>query len=455
MNNKPKEDQFISNLVAMSVIGYYLNDTDFENYWNKLKEKIIIWNEDENRIISTEPYITRCIKGIHDRLDDDFILNYSLNILSTEKNIYHNSALELISNNYVDFRKIDERNSNKTIDLLIHYVEDKSDYNEITKIQRVFILLENMSNEYKRKLKNFIQNKWPEFYIGEYKFEKNRDIVSAKILIKKLVSDINKRNAQQVKNGVFSLFGTDPYLTSLNICKAVKENISEVVLNDLFVATTETILSATQTANEKASAYRLAIYLIKDKSFLKENNPKTIESLLNLKDYDQSKESIITHIDSTINTLCHFLLLESLGKNKYKEIVETLSLFNDSARQIEGAKVLKEFLHNHENIKINTNIESLILQTVLLWSKSTSLDVRWHNVKLQLKFYELKRYRDIIGANLYSIVTLDNAFVKSQILHELGTIKKYNKKLADKISLSVENDNDFVIRKIITSKTKN
>ena len=39
MNSKPIEDQFISNLIAMSEVGYYLSDSDFTNFWSKLEKK--------------------------------------------------------------------------------------------------------------------------------------------------------------------------------------------------------------------------------------------------------------------------------------------------------------------------------------------------------------------------------------------------------------------------------
>ncbi|QIW51663.1 hypothetical protein [Pseudolactococcus raffinolactis] len=107
---------------------------------------------------------------------------------------------------------------------------------------------------------------------------------------------------------------------------------------------------------------------------------------------------------------------------------------------------------NHENLKISSNIESLILQSVLLWSNSTDIDVRWYNVQLQLKFYELKKFRKVIGQNLQMIAMNDNAIVKSQVLHKLEKIRVYDSKLASVISETAENDNNYVIRKIIVDQ---
>ena len=103
-------------------------------------------------------------------------------------------------------------------------------------------------------------------------------------------------------------------------------------------------------------------------------------------------------------------------------------------------------------MKIRPSIEALILQSILLWTNSENIDVRWYNVRLQVKFYELKRYRKLLGQNLQSIASEDNAIVKSQILHRLEDIRIYDSKLAENILMLAENDNNFVIRKIISKK---
>lgn len=450
MNAKPIEDQFIANLIAMSEVGYYLNDTDFTSYWNKLEQKITLWNEDKDSIVALEPYIFRCLERISERLDDNYIVDFSLIILSSEKRRYHSNALKLISNNYVNYSKISKEISNKTIDTLIEFIKkNNNNSDEVDRIKTVFILLENMDKQHKEDLEMFIQKEWPDFYSSEYQFEKNRHIDSEKALLDRFIIEIDNRNDIQGRNGAFVLYGNNPYSSAMNIIQEGNEPINNEILNKLFISTADTILLKTQTINDKVSAYKLAIYLLRCHPELSKCNEELSKKLTDMKDYDQAKETMINHIDNTVCTLCHLLLLEVLGKNKYKEIVETLSFFGDSGRQIEGCKILKVFLYNHENVKIRPAIESLILQIILLWSNSKNIDVRWHNVILQLKFYELKKYRKVIGQNLQSIANIDNAIVKSQVLHHLETIRKYDAKLASTICKVGEVDNNFVIRKII------
>ena len=452
MNSKPIEDQFISNLIAMSEVGYYLSDSDFTNFWSKLEKKIKVWNEQNDGIVLMESHIFRCIERISNRLDDNYILDFALKILLSNKKRYYSNALKLISNNNVDYRAVNVDFSNKTIEVLISYIENNNDYNEIEKIKNIFILLENMDIQHVELLENFIQVEWADFYSTEYQFEKKGTVDSEMNLLNRFIDDINKRNDIQGKNGTFSLYGSDPYLYIMGILRASENNIDESILNKLIVCVAGTILSKNQTINEKVSAYKVTIYLLKCYPELMECNDVLLKKIVKMKDYDQANETMISHIDNIVSSLCHFLFLETLGMHKYKEIVEILSFFGNPGRQIEACKVLKVFLTNHENLKISSNIESLILQSVLLWSNSTDIDVRWYNVQLQLKFYELKKFRKVIGQNLQMIAMNDNAIVKSQVLHKLEKIRVYDSKLASVISETAENDNNYVIRKIIVDQ---
>ena len=91
-----------------------------------------------------ESHIFRCIERISNRLDDNYILDFALKILLSNKKRYYSNALKLISNNNVDYRAVNVDFSNKTIEVLISYIENNNDYNEIEKIKNIFILLENM-----------------------------------------------------------------------------------------------------------------------------------------------------------------------------------------------------------------------------------------------------------------------------------------------------------------------
>lgn len=448
-NAKPITNQFSANLIAMSEIGYYLNDDDFERYWEELKLKIDIWVQDENSMVSLQPYVFQCLKKVSSRLDGNYILEFGLNLLESPKRRYHSDALELLSGNYIDYELVSGDNTNRMINTLIQHIKESIDSNEIKSVQIIFSLLKNEDSECHQKMETFIQNKWPEFYSNEYMLEKNKDGESGKLLIELKTKDIHNRNLTQGKDGVYSGYGTNPYYEAKGILTMLNEKLEESVIDELFIATTNTVMSSNQLAEDKLSAYHLIIFLLRYDGSLVERKKEVITQLIQFQNYESASVSMMSHVDSTMLILSHLLLLECLGKDKFSEITEILAVFTDPGNQVEACKILQTFLYNYQHYKIRTNLESLLLQCSLLWTNSDNFYVRWHNIHLQLKLMEKKKYRKLIGKNLQSIMESDNAIVKSQIVHKIELINNLDKKLGKAIYENAKTDNNFVIRKIV------
>ena len=451
-NAKPQHNKFIANLIAMSEVGYYLNDNDFEQYWDSLKSQIDSWAKEENSMVSLQPYVFQCLKKINDRIDDNYILEFGLSLLESSKVRYHLDVLELLAGNNINYELVSVDNLNRTVQTLIKYATENNDFNKLKGIQVIFTLMRNRTCERKQEMEAFLQSKWPEFYTREYMFEKNKDMQSQEVLIKSKIEDIHNRNLTQGKNGIYSGYGTNPYHEAERILCAVDEKIEGNVIDELFISTSNTVLSSNQLVEDKLNAYRLMIFLLRYDVSLVERNKKVVTQIIQFQDYESASESMMSHVDSTMLILSHLLLLECLGKNKFSEIAQILSVFTDPGHQVEACKMLQTFLYNYQNYNIRANLESLFLQCSLLWTNSDNIDVRWHNTHLQLTLIEKKKYRKLIGKNLQSIMESDNAIVKSQIVHRIDLINNLDKKLGKAIFESAKDDNNFVIRKIANIK---
>ena len=452
-NAKPQHNKFIANLIAMSEVGYYLNDNDFEQYWDSLKSQIDSWAKEENSMVSLQPYVFQCLKKINDRIDDNYILEFGLSLLESSKIRYHLDVLELLAGNNINYELVSVDNLNRTVQTLIKYATENNDFNELKGVQIIFTLMRNANCERQQEMEAFLQSKWPDFYSREYMFEKNKGKQSQEVLIESKIEDIHNRNLTQGKNGIYSGYGTNPYLESEGILTTVDEKIGGEMIDELFIATSNTVLSTDQLVEDKLNAYRLVIFLIRYDVSLIERNEEVIARIIQFQDYESASESMMSHVDSTMLILSH-LLLECLGKNKFSEIAQILSVFTDSGNQVEACKMLQTFLYNYKNYNIRANLESLFLQCSLLWTNSDNIDVRWHNTHLQLTLIEKKKYRKLIGKNLQSIMESDNAIVKSQIVHKIDLINNLDKKLGKAIFESAKDDNNFVIRKIANIKIR-
>lgn len=114
-------------------------------------------------------------------------------------------------------------------------------------------------------------------------FEKNKGKQSQEVLIESKIEDIHNRNLTQGKNGIYSGYGTNPYLESEGILTTVYEKIGGEMIDELFIATSNTVLSTDQLVEDKLNAYRLVIFLIRYDVSLIERNEEVITESFNFK----------------------------------------------------------------------------------------------------------------------------------------------------------------------------
>ena len=379
------------------------------------------------------------------------LLNLGASILESKKRPYHRETLELLSMNGIHYESLKTDTSNKLIDVLIKYAEDYNDSNDHKAIRYLFVRLSTMDSDHKVKMEEFLKEAWPDFFAVDYIFEKKLDRKTGELLLEKFINSIDSRNSSQGINDVIHGYATDPYESSKNVLKATKENIDESILCRLLTVTVDTILVENQTIEAKVSAYRLVIFIAKDRQDIikLDRNAEMISKLIDYKNYERAKETMSSYLDNTSLILCHMLLLETFGKNRYTELVEVLALFNEPKRQVEGCKVILDFLHNTEGVNIRPALVSLFIQSSLLWANSSNISVRANNALLQVKLYELRTYRRMIGQKLCEIVEFDSAIVKSRIVSSIEKIDVIDPKLAQKIRTKATEDSHFVIRKIV------
>ncbi|MFR3686529.1 MAG: hypothetical protein ACLTXM_16015, partial [Enterococcus sp.] len=453
-NAKPELDKFSANLIAMSQIGYYLSDEAFGIYWKSLQQKIDKWNRNEESVVSMQSLIFKCLKSIGERIDDNYLVEFGISILSSSKRRYHSDTLALLSMESIHYDNVKTDISNRLVDVLIDYAKEYNDSNDNKRIRYLFVRVSTMDKNHNIKMEEFLKETWVDFYTVDYAFEKQLDKRTGKLLLEKYIRVIDSRNATQGIDGVIHGYATDPYYSSKIVLKTTKESIDKSTLSRLLTVSLNTILAETQTIEAKVSAYCLVIFLAKDRQDIMEleQNADLISKVINYKNYERAKETMSSYLDNTSLILCHMLFLETFKKNRYTKIVEVLALFNNPGRQVEGCKVIIDFLHNTEKISIRPALVSLFLQSTLLWANSSNISVRAYNALLQLELFKLKTYRKIIGQRLYESMEFDSAFVKSRIVNNIRKIGSIDVKLAEKIKTKAIEDSHFVIRKIVSSE---
>lgn len=452
-NGITEYDEFAARLIAMSQVGYYLNETDFTKFWSDLRSKIKLWLDSEQSVVMLQTYIFNCLKSIHHRIGDDYLVKFLTNILQSNSKRYYGPALDMLAELRIDYSIIPITQTNSLIDVMNAVLESNQGKDNELNIRTILSSLKNMDIKHATILNNILKLRWPDFYRNEYQFQKDLSSNSAIQLINQTVASIKHRNVQQGENGLTYVLSNRIFTNLQVIISSSNTKIKVEILSQIFLVLCETIFSKTQTIEDKVAAYRLAIFIVKDRPELVDIEADSISKINKYKEFESHNQSFSSPIDQTVLKLSHYLFLESVGKNKYQQLVEILSKMNTPARQIQSCEILVDFIHNTEKIHIRPTIIGLILQNSLMWANSKNVDVKIQNIIIQVKLFRFKIYRTILSQSLIDAIQNDSAFVKSHILQNIDQVKIYDSRVAESLLVIANKDVNYIVRSLAIKNT--
>jgi len=445
-------NKLTAQLLAISEIGYYLNDSDFSNIWDRIKYQLDGWKNSETGIVNQESYIFNALNRITERIDQNYLAEFCLYILKSKNVRYHNSAIKFLVNsvNYSDVNSTVIAELNKYV---IDFLEQNDNSTEKYYIKFLIFQLAKISDEEEiKKLNNTLQKKWPEFYKMEYLVATNKNDSIDALFLETQLETIEFRNKTQGENGVYSGYADSPFLSIINILSIKGTNISSKLIDSIFISTSDTILNPKQMVVDKMQAYKLLYTLCRIDNDIIKRNTHTIEKLSNVEENIDAFEPMISHIQKQMLLLAHYLLLDLFQKDVWSLILNELSTYDDEASQIEACKLINSYLKCGGEAETSRGLLTLFFQFSLIWINSESLDLRWNSVHLLLELLNIKEYKDTISNKFIRIINEDNSYVKSQLVNELEKIAKVDIKTAKYILERSLKDSNYVIRKLASSK---
>ncbi|EOL50377.1 hypothetical protein [Enterococcus caccae] len=446
--------KLVAQLLAISEIGYYLNDHDFSNVWNKLEIQLNGWKNSESSIVNLENYIFHALKHIKDRVDQNYLTEFCLSILKSNSVRYHDSAIEFLCSS-VDYSSVDYVVIKKLNEYVINLLEDES-----SSIQNHYIKIlccelgQIISGEELQDLNSKVQEKWPEFYKLEYLIETKKSESVNTLFLEKQLATIKYRNKTQGENGSYAGYSDSPFLIIKNIFSIEGAISSQEIRDDIFKTTATTILDSKQTVNDKIQAYKLLYTLCRvDKNIIDRNN-QVVEALVDIGENIDAYESMLSYVQKQILVFAHYLLLSLFQKDVWVSILNELSSYDDEGSQIEACKLIKSYLVKEDELETSSSMLGIFFQFSLIWINSTSLNLRWHSVHLLITLLNVEEYVETITTRFIRIINEDNSYVKSQLIHGLDMIWKIDMKTAKYILERSLMDSNYVIREIASSKNK-
>lgn len=447
-----RHKKLTAQLLAISEIGYYLNDSDFSIIWGGIKKQLDSWKNSETGIVNQESYIFNAFRRIAERVDQNYLIEFCLSILKSESVRYHNSAIKFLVNsvNYSDANSTVIAELNKYV---IDFLEENANSTEKYYVKLLCCQLGKILDEEEiQKLNSKIQEKWPEFYKMEYLVETNRDDTIDALFLENQLKTIEFRNENQGKNGTYSGYVDSPFYSIINVLSIEGTSISSKQIDRIFTATSNTILDPKQTVDDKIQAYKLLYTLCRiDKDIIKRST-QIVEKLSNVEENIDAFESMMSHVQKQMLLFAHYLLLDLLQKDIWILILNELSTYDDEGSQIEACKLINSYLKHGGETETSRSLLGLFFQFSLIWSNSESLDLRWNSIHLLLKLLNIKEYKDAISNKFIRIINEDNSYVKSRLVHGLDKIAKVDIKTAKYILERSLSDSNYVIRKLALSK---
>lgn len=454
-NNIPiKYIQLKRKLQAMGIVGYFLNDDDFTRYSSELIDEINKWLDADNPIFSVAEHIFNCLNKISHRINVNFIADFCIKLIKKDYSRWFSDVFKLISRT-ININNLKEETS-KILIKSISDLLDNSNYTNIVTLKEMLIALRIRNKELTNLLDLKIKEKLPSFYEDTYKLETTKNEEEDVSFVKKYLEEIKSQNKIQGKNGAYYGFASSPYDTIRNILIFRNAKIEDSLVDDIVNACCDTLLSEKQGIKIKCCAIDLILYFLQQDEKIIIRNKVCLEKIKNSKEIVQTCPDIL--IDSNINETAllfnYYLLLTHIDKVEYVKLFEVIPYINDNtSTQIQICSTIEKYLENKQDLKIDTNLESIILQKTISWLRLESLDVRWHCVNIMFMLLRNESLKTIINFQLTKLIDNDNCYIKNLIQ---SLAKKYNidEDIKHYINQKCSIDTHFVVRKVYNDLNK-
>ena len=447
-NNHPtKHRKAIAKLKALGVVGYYLDDETFSDIVNELVGDIRRWLQEETPILSIGDYIFKCLKDIGHRMDQDVLAEICCDFIDRGFSRFYSDMFEMITSK-INITKLSPESATSLITHIISIMEN--DKVGIPNLDTVLIAFRKQSVELTQDLDKVISEKMPKFYENLYKLETSDEDKDDILFIKEYIERIKTHNCEQGKGGVYHGYASSPHDTIRNILYIKDGKVEEETLNAAFKASCETLMCDNQSTSTKCQAVDLMLYLIQRSSEMIKKNAQIIETVR--ANFEQVLNCDTHLFDSNISNISlrfsYTLFFAFLNPDISLRLLEILPYAqNEIPDQIRICRTILHFLENDEEKPIDSQIESILLHTVLTWIDSENVDIRWCCVRILFLLSRNTSLNDIISYQFINLINNDNVYIKNLIQRFIGetTIDQSTKEYVfSKCSI----DNNYVVRKV-------
>lgn len=450
-NNKPIPYQnLMSKLQAYKVVGYFLDDKEFETISAELFKEIDTWFEDSNRVNIICNCLFSCLSGVAIRTEQDDLAEICCRLMEKKFTRWYDNMFMFVYK-HLKLNELSNSTAQRLINNIISVLHDGDTKNNANHLNKVLFKFRKQNRALTEELDQVISEQLPDFYNGTYKLETTEDEEEdISEFFEKYIDEINRQNNTQGKNRTFFGFGNRPCATIRSMIMNSKCTFEDELLDRAFIVTSEALLSGEQDIETKCEAIDLIVCLCIKFPEILQRNCDLIEILKNQRSIVQtgSGQMFMSNLTEAVLQFSSLLLYHCFGEKTWLHMIELLPYFQDNiSAQIRVCRTIYAFLEIDETMPIDINMESVFLQHALGWAASNSLDVRWYAIQILFSLLRNSDNSSIVCSQLIKVVDSDNLHIKNLVLRKLFGNNIVDKVTREYIFSKCETDSNYVVRK--------
>lgn len=446
-NHPIKYQKFNSQLIALGSVGYYLNDTDFNNYEKIIVDGIFKWLNNEEYAVGIGKNIFKCLSGISIRTSQNIISDICCKFIEKKYNQWYGDLFGFMKN-HIDLQKMDESHAqklinqiNKLLDSGCHEIRSNPGFLCVIRKQN-----KNLTEEMDKKIKKQLTN----FYSNKYKLETTYNkSVDYPLFVKKLIDRIVERNNIQGKNGIFHGYAVNEISTVRSILLDTDIEYDSKVMDNLIASVTNTIIYSKESISTKLDAISTLLCIAVKYPSHYNRNIKVYERLYEERNNIKTENYFIgsSNIDGISLKIGLEFLFDISGKDVYEDIVELMAYLNDNiATTIEVTRFIFQYLSLSNDIRLSPKLDIVILQKVIQWLDSEHLDIIWYAAHILLLLSRNPDNYGIVNRQVINLIDNSNVYIKNLIMNNIDTVKGINDETLKYIISKCEQDDNYLVR---------
>lgn len=448
--NRPiAHKQFISKLDAFRITCYYMDDERFSFVWSELYELITKWSKDENSVTVIGYGIFSALENSYFRISQNQLIEIICNCINSNKRQFYNEIFKLIPK-CINLDEASPENVANLLEVIINIVQNPDERTHVHGLEAALFTLRKKYRELTEELDKIIADEMPDFYDSTYcletTVEENADMP---VFLKSYISQVQKDNEEQGKNGTFFDRGNMAHITIKNILQQSTAKFSNDLIDSAFQVSSETLLRENQTIEAKIDAIELLVYLLKSQSSVQESNKNKIMQLLSSKSQVEKAKAIMINLSETNLRLSALLLYNCLGEDITVELLNILAdIGNDTLSNRKASAAFLNYLEANNSPMSDNQLEHIILQKAIEWCVESDLEIRWNAVQILFLLLQNIENKNVVCNQLVKLMDIDNFYIKNKILMNIYLLKDVDFETYKYIVQKVSVDTNYVVRKV-------